>query len=171
MIKPFVRKSGRLSRNQDAFLEFIFENSDSDFSLREIEKEINIPKSTAYTYLKNLKDSNLLDKNSIFFKINKINFFVEKIVSSGLIDFLIDELNPSCIIVFGSVRKGDYDRNSDIDLFIESSIKKNLDLSKFEKKLKHKVELFVESNINKLPDNLFNNVVNGIKLYGSFKIK
>ena len=51
------------------------------------------------------------------------------------------------------------------------AIKKNVNLKKFEKKLGHKIQLFVESDINKLHSNLFNNVVNGIKLFGSFKIK
>src|SRR3989339_808995 len=65
----------------------------------------------------------------------------------------------------------DKNNESDVDLFIESLVKKELDLGKFEKKLNHKIDLFVESNINNLQENLFNNVVNGIKIYGSFKIK
>jgi predicted nucleotidyltransferase len=80
-------------------------------------------------------------------------------------------LNPSCIILFGSIRKGESDKTSDIDIFVESSVKKSLDLSKFEKKIGHKIDLFIESDLKNLNSNLFNNVINGIKLYGSFKIK
>ena len=79
-------------------------------------------------------------------------------------------MNPSCIIVFGGVRKGEYDKESDVDIFVESSESKNVDLSSFERKLKHRIDLFVEPNINKLSKPLLNNVVNGIKVYGSFKI-
>jgi predicted nucleotidyltransferase len=89
----------------------------------------------------------------------------------GLIDFLIQSLNPSVIIVFGGVRKGEYDKDSDVDLFVEATTKKELSLSLFEKKLGHKIDLFIKKDINELPDNLFNNVVNGIKVYGYFKIK
>ena len=50
-------------------------------------------------------------------------------------------------------------------------MKKSISLHKYEKILGHKIDLFVESNVHKLQENLFNNVVNGIKLYGSLKIK
>ena len=33
------------------------------------------------------------------------------------------------------------------------------------------IQLFREKNINDLPDRLFNNIVNGIKLSGFFKIR
>ena len=68
---------------------------------------------------------------------------VEKLYKTGLIDYLKEQLNPSVIIVFGSIQKGEYDYESDVDLFIESSIKKEADLKDFEKKLKHRIQLFV----------------------------
>jgi predicted nucleotidyltransferase len=105
------------------------------------------------------------------FRIKKINYYVEEIVKVGLIKYLVEELNPSCIILFGSFRKGDSVKESDIDLFVESSIKKDLNLKKFESKLGHKVDLFVENKISNIQENLFNNLINGIKLYGNLKIK
>ena len=75
------------------------------------------------------------------------------------------------IILFGGIRKGEYDNESDIDLFVESTKKIKIDLSKFENMLKHDVQLFVEKDIKNLPDRLFNNIVNGIKLKGYLKIK
>ena len=44
-------------------------------------------------------------------------------------------------------------------------------MKKFEAKIGHKIDLFVKPSINKLHDNLFNNVINGIKLFGSLKIR
>jgi len=105
------------------------------------------------------------------FENKKINYFAEKILTSGLVDELVTKLSPSCIILFGSIRKGDSVKESDIDLFVESPVKKEVNLKKFERKLKHKIQLFIESDINNLQPNLFNNVVNGIKIYGSFKVK
>jgi predicted nucleotidyltransferase len=135
-----------------------------------------MPKTTAHRVLEQLKKQGLITrdnkaKSNLLFKTKKINYYTEKLVSSGLIEELIHKLNPSCIIIFGSVRKGESVKESDIDIFVESSIKKLPNLQKYEKKLKHKIQLFIETNINNLQPNLFNNVINGIKIYGSFKIK
>ena len=161
---------------KNKMLEFLYENPRKEFTVREIAKLTRFPRATTHTYINRLKEQGLIDKENIaatnkIFKIKKINYYSEKITTSGLIDYLIEKLNPSCIILFGSIRKGDSTKESDIDLFVESSVKNELDLEGYEKKLGHKIQLFVESNINKLNETLFNNVVNGIKLYGSFKIK
>jgi len=162
--------------NENKVLKVYFENPEKSFTVRELSKLTKIPRSTVQKKLSFLKKEKLINNenisvNSLLFKTKKINCYLEEIVNSGLIDFLIVELNPSCIILFGSFRKGDSMNESDIDLFVESSVKKNLDLSKFERKLNHKISLFVESRIDDLNDTLFNNVINGIKLFGSFKLK
>jgi len=157
-------------------LRIYFENPGKTFTVRNMSKLTRIPRSSVHKKLFEMKTKNILNKeNSLqdngLIKIKKINYFVEEIFESGLIEFLTDKLNPSCIILFGSIRKGESDKNSDIDIFVESSVKKKLDLAKFEKKIGHKIDLFVESKITNLQDNLFNNVINGIKLFGSFKVK
>lgn len=170
-IKKYVRKTGLKSEKQDKIMELLYENPNAEFTIRKIEKLTKLPKTTISEYLKEMQNRKLLDKDSLLFKTKKINYFIEKMINSGLIDFLIKELNPSCIIVFGSVRKGEYNKDSDIDLFIETFEKKELSLEKYEKILKHKIQVFIETDINKVNTNLLNNIVNGIKLYGSFKVK
>lgn len=155
---------------ENKILKVYFENPEKEFTVREISKLTQIPRATVHNKIKEIKTKDYF-KDELFFKIKKSNFYIEELFSSGVIRFLIDELSPSFIILFGSFRKGESDKESDIDLFVESSINKNLDLGKFEKKLGHKIDLFVEKNLEKLNPGLFNNVVNGIKLYGSFKIK
>lgn len=157
-------------------VELFFEYPGRKFTVREIAKLTKMPRATVHKRLVELKRQNLITKdneavNDLVFKTKKINYFVERVVDSGLIGMLIDELNPSCIILFGSVQKGDSVKDSDIDLFVESSVRRVVELGKFEKRLGHKIQLFVEGDINRLHSNLFNNVVNGIKLFGSFKIK
>lgn len=157
-------------------LELFFEHPEKNFTVREISKKTGIPKTTVHKELKSMKEQNLITKEneaseSRYFKIKKINYFTEKIISSGLIEKLIKEMNPSCIILYGSIRKGDSVKDSDIDIFVESSIKNIPDLSYYEEKLGHKIQIFVKSDINELNKNLLNNVINGIKLYGSFKVK
>ena len=161
---------------KEKILKVYFENPEKGFTVRELVSLTKIPRATIQNKLTNLKKEKLITKDnfawdSLLFNTKKINYYIEKIIKSGLIDFLVEALNPSCIILFGSFRKGDSTIESDLDLFVESSVKKKLDLSKFEKKLAHKIDLFVEPDISNLQDNLFNNVINGIKLFGSFKIK
>src|SRR3989338_5239298 len=161
---------------EDKIMGVFYENPNKKFSVRQIVKLTNIPRSTAHKYLVELKKFGLVTKENIssenlFFKVKKINYYTERIVNSGLINELIKNFNPSCIILFGSIRKGDSTKESDIYIFVHSNIKKDINLKLYEKKLKHKIQLFVENNINNLQPNLFNNVANGIKIYGSFKIK
>lgn len=160
----------------DKILELFYEYPQQSFTVRELAKRTKIPKSTVQKYLRELKKNGLVDEEnkvnpSLLFKTKKINYYVEKIVESGLIDDLIQALNPSCIILFGSIRKGDSTHESDIDLLVESSLKKGINLDKYEKYLNHKIQLFIENDIHTLSPQLFNNVINGIKLYGSFTVK
>jgi len=162
--------------NQEQIMRIFYEFPSKEFTIREIAKLTRIARATVHKTLLELKKDGLVTKdnkanNNLIFRTKKINYFTEGIVASGLIDEFIEKLNPSCIILFGSIRKGDSVKESDIDLFVESSVKKKIDTKKFEKKLGHKIQLFIESDIRKLHANLFNNVLNGIKLYGSFKIK
>ena len=161
---------------KEKILELFFEYPSKRFPIREIAKLTKIPRATVHKKILELKKQSLITKenkadDSLIFKIKKINYFVEKIIDSGLIEELVNKLNPSCIILFGSIRKGDSVKESDIDIFVESPLKTKINLKKYEKKLKHQIQVFVESDINKLQPNLFNNVINGIKLFGSFKIK
>lgn len=160
----------------DKILELIFEYPNQSFSVREIAGKTGIPSSSVQRYLKQIRSEKITNEDNNFTsnsysKFLKAFFIIDKIYKTGLVEHLKEKLNPSTIIVFGSVRKGEYDYESDIDIFIETAVKKELKLKNFEDKLKHKIQLFIEKDINKLQPNLLNNVVNGIKLYGSFKIK
>lgn len=159
-----------------AMYQLYFEFPQKAFTVRKIAAQTKIPRATVQRYLHEMKKEGIINEKNeaemnLLYKIKKTHFFIEKIVISGLLDELIGTLNPSCIILFGSVRKGDSMENSDIDIFVETKMKKIPDLKKFEKKLSHAIDIHPASNIHTLPDALFNNVVNGIKLYGSIKIK
>ncbi|MGC9309441.1 MAG: nucleotidyltransferase domain-containing protein [Candidatus Nanoarchaeia archaeon] len=161
---------------RDKILEVFYENPKREFTIRELEKRTNIPRSTTHIILRDLKKQGLIDSenkaaSTILFKLKKTNFFVEKIAYSGLIDFLIKKLNPSAIVLFGGVRKGESDKESDIDLFVETPVKYNLDLKRFERRLKHKIDLFLYDNIKDVHNDLRANIINGIKLYGYLDIK
>ena len=171
-----------LHKNKLKILELFFEEPSKEFHIREISRLSKLPASSVQNYLKELLKEKLVNRNeegiypsysanasNRLFKVYKWENMVLKLHMSGLIDHIEDSCHPSCIILFGSVRKGEYDKTSDIDLFVQSG-RKSLDLNKFEKVLKHKVNLFFEESIGNLSEELFNNVVNGIKLSGYLKL-
>jgi len=165
-----------MNQNWNRIIELFYEYSNESFSVREIAKMSKIPSSTAQRYLETLKKVGVIGegnrpKINSFFKFKKSSFLIEKIHSSGLLDYLIVDLKPSCVVLFGSARKGEYDKDSDIDLFVESTSKKDVDLKIYEKRIGHNVHLFVNEDIKKLPEDLLNNVINGIKLMGYIKLK
>lgn len=167
---------GQKSTDMDSIMEVFYEFPNQRFTVRKLALKTKMPRSTVHKYLSELKKEMLITKenqpsDSGIFKIKKTFFYMQKLFKTGLIEYIDNELNPSCIILFGSFRKGDSVEDSDIDLFVETTAKKKISLTNFEKKLGHKIQLFIEGDINKLPDRLFNNVVNGIKLKGFFKIK
>lgn len=161
----------------DSLQEVFYDFPSKQFTIRELAKLAKIPKSTVQKYLGELKKmgwvtrENQANNTELSFKLRKIHHYVEKIADSGVIEELVERLNPSVIILFGSIRKGESEKESDIDLFVETAVKKEVDLSKYKKKLGREIQLFVYPEMAKLPAPLFNNVVNGIKLYGSFAIK
>ena len=167
---------GQKNQIREKLTEAIFENPEKSFTIREFASITKIPKSTIQRYVIALQKEHVMDKENKFIitnytKFKKASHLIDKLFASGIIDYLEAKLLPSVIIVFGSVRKGEYNKDSDIDIFIETTKGNIIDISKFEKKLKHKIQLFKESDINNLPKELFNNIVNGIKLSGYLRIK
>jgi len=109
-----------------------------------------------------LYNANINDKQYKFYKkiLNIVN--LEK---SGLIDFIKNNFMPNSIILFGSYSKGEDIDDSDIDLFIECKEEK-IDIKRFEKILKRKIQLHFKNNFNSFPKELKNNIINGIILFG-----
>jgi predicted nucleotidyltransferase len=96
-------------------------------------------------------------------------FNYSQIIESGLIKFLEDNIMPRSIVLFGSYQKGEDIEDSDIDLFLESSVKE-IDLSKFQKILKRNIQIHFNDNINSYPKELKNNIINGIVLSGYLEV-
>ncbi len=162
--------------NKEKILKLYFENPEKKFTIREISYKTKVPKSSVHRILSELKKEKIVSKDGEFIRnnlsqIKKINFYIEKIVSSGLLEYLVEKLNPSSIILFGSIRKGDSVKDSDVDIFVETCVEKKMDFVNFEKKIGHKIELFLETDINNLQKNLYNNIINGISLFGGLKLK
>ncbi len=167
----------QLNRKWNKILRLLFEYPTQSFTIREIAIKTKMPTTSVQRYIMQIKEKKLIDQKnrlipSAYTKFIKTFFIIEQLHLSGLLDYLEKIYAPSAIILFGSIRKGEYEKESDIDIFIETSKeKKESDLKEFEKKLGHPIQLFIHKDIKELPNNLFNNVINGIKLQGYFTVK
>jgi predicted nucleotidyltransferase len=164
-------------------IELFFEHPNKEFQIRGIAKSLKFPKSNVEREIANLIGQGIVikrkgnvfpyfiaDESNQFYKFHKREYVLKKILQSGLVDYLEENLRPKCIILFGSFAKAEYTDASDIDLFVQSEDSKiNLDI--FEKRLKHKINILFETNLNKLSPELFNNILNGNILKGFIKIK
>jgi len=168
--------------NREKVLGVFYEFSAKRFTVREISKLARVPRATVHKVLVWLKKEGMVDgegraSGSRLFLSRKVGYFVDKIVASGLVDFLVEELNPSSVVLFGSIGKGDSVKESDVDIFVgtyvedKMKVEMELDLGKFERKIGHEIQLHLYDNIKDVNENLRGNIANGIKLDGYLDVK
>lgn len=162
--------------------EYFFLNPTTKLRLRQIEREVKVPFPSVVRYAKELTEENLLKKETIsnitIYSANRNSkeYLLEKKLFNikqlqELTNYIIEELSNPNIIIFGSYSKGEDIESSDIDLFIETPSKKELDLKKFEKELQRKIQLFTHKKITDIKNkDLINNIINGISLNGFVEI-
>jgi predicted nucleotidyltransferase len=169
---------------KNKILYYYFINPTAKLRVREIERKLNIPIPSVIRYCKELLEEDYLTiieiGNTKFYTSNKTNkkfilekkfFNIKQLYYSGLIDFLKKELSNPNIILFGSYSKGEDIETSDIDLYIETKSKKNLNLEQFENYLNRKIQIFKYKNLKELNNPyLANNIINGINLNGFIEV-
>jgi|TARA_B100001971_G_scaffold104948_1_gene96594 predicted nucleotidyltransferase len=169
-------------------LEVFFDNPLPEgigFQLREISRNIKLAPKSVKLYLEKLERESLIlkkehrvhkypvyyaNRDNDYFKFLKKLNILRRIKESGLLGFLDEKYMPDAIILFGSASKGEDIKGSDIDLYVQCNEKK-LELSKYEKKLNRKINLFFEKNFDKLSSELKQNIINGDKLKGFLKVR
>lgn len=173
----------------DKIIRFFIKEPEKKFHVREIAKILGKSPTTISKYLKNYERRSILKStkkfNHLLFKANsenkkfkhlKLDYNLNLIYDSGIIDYLAREFNyPEAIILFGSFAKAENNSFSDIDLLVISPLKKEQRLEKYEKKIGHKIQLFVHSNkdIEKMKGKnkeLLNSYINGIVIYGFWEV-
>ena len=176
-----------MDKLRDKILAYFFEEPEKEFYVRELAKTLKKSPTTISKYMNELKKEGILVSEEkyghLFFRANsssklfleiKKHYNLMKIRNSGLIEHINEKFNyPSAIILFGSFAKGENNLNSDIDLLIITSSKKEFNLEKFEKKLNHKIQIFVYSQKeiqNMKNKELLNSFINGIILEGYMEV-
>ena len=152
-------------------------------SQREIAKMLYVSPTAVSNSIKKLKESRLIT----FEKTKTINFIsfnrneqaakelkrvenLKNIYLSGLSDYLEKDLPGGTIILFGSYSRGDDIYTSDIDIAVIERKDKRLELEKYEKILKRRVNVNFYNSWKDVNKHLKNNILNGILLHGSVEL-
>lgn len=169
----------------DDILDYFMKDIYREFHVRELARLAKKSPTTIAKQLETLKKKDFLTSSRrlghLFYKANtenpafrdlKIYHNIAAIRSSGLIDFLNEELgHPEAIVLFGSFSRGEDIARSDIDLAVIGFQEEELDLKDYEKKLGHEIQILILpkqkiAELKKKNKELLNNINNGIILSG-----
>lgn len=168
---------------EENVLKLILENSPfKEWHFEEIIKKAGVTRLVANKWLKKYVSEGLLNyikedrrfpyytvgpKNPFYYSLKRIHM-LEKLHESGLIPKLLSLKTAKTIIFFGSIIKGDWYKDSDIDVFVFGDIS-DFDKKLYESKLNKKIELHIFHNrdeIKKVKTGLINNIINGYIIKG-----
>ncbi len=160
-----------------------------DFTLSETAKNTNLSKATVSKIIRELKTIGFVtvkdlgviyrikaNGDNLFYRREKAIYNLHMLIRNNVVEFLAQKFNnPKCIVLFGSYRKGEDDKGSDIDIAVEvpEGMKTGIfnfeELKEFEKIMERRVtvQVFNRKDVN---DNLFLNIANGIVLYGFLEV-
>lgn len=163
--------------------QFFVDPHRNNLGLRELSRIIGLSTPSVKLHLERFVEEGILERGLLrgmpvywanqsderFCYLKKINT-LNLLHTSGLVQFIFDNFQPSVIILFGSASRGEDVKDSDIDLYLECA-EKQLDLNQFEKVLKRRIQLHFYDSFNKVHSKeLKNNLLNGTILEGYVKV-
>jgi predicted nucleotidyltransferase len=172
---------GRLSREND-ILELFFNYPTKHWQFIEIKKMVNISESKISKWLHKFEKEKLIlkvkiigkmpyyvsnDGSSEYYNAKKL-FGINMIHNSGLLNKLCT-IGAKSVILFGSFSRGDWHKDSDIDIFIYGNID-NLNLVEYRLKLDRDLHIFsvkVRKDFEKFGEGLIKNIVSGDIITGT----
>lgn len=177
--------------NKEKIIETFFDYPTSKFHIRELARITRLNPNTISSAIKEINKEKLVNierkryivnisaniSSKDFARKKRIHNF-SRIYNSGLVSFLEDYFSKDSIpyidsiSVIGSYSAGEDIEKSDIDIVIISrgELKKMPDIIKYESKLKRKIHLII-TNYNDMSEEFFNNLINGMLLYGYLRKK
>lgn len=146
--------------------------------IRVISKKIKLAPTSVKKHIEELQKKRMIIKkkgdlyegyianreNDEFVFYKKINNIIA-VKKSGIIDFLVENLHPDAIVLYGSFFRGEDTESSDVDLLIVSK-NKAIKLDKYENILKRKIHLIIEKDFRKIIPELRSEIFNGLVMYG-----
>lgn len=174
-----------MAESKRRILEYFFEHPTERLRVRQIERQAKISLPSAIRYARELAEEGLLkrsviagvtlysaDRSSTSFLLEKRLHNLRRLHTSGLIEYILQKCSNPPIIVFGSYSRGEDIETSDIDLYVQTPLRKLFGLEAFEGKLNRKIQLFLCRSPAELRNkHLFTNVMNGITLNGTVEIQ
>ncbi len=169
---------------EDNVLRLILESSPfKHWHFEEVLAESGVTRATGNKWLKKYKKEGIIrrikqkgrfpyfvvGRGNRAYQAKKRAYMINKLYSSGLIGYLLSLEGAKTIIIFGSIAKGDWYKDSDIDIFILGKTK-NIEKHKYELNLKRDIELHVfesKAEIKKIRTGLIKNIANGYVVKGS----
>lgn len=89
---------------------------------------------------------------------------------SGLVSLVERSTSNPCIVLFGSLSKGEAKADSDVDIAV-FGVRKEMEFSRFEKALGRKVQVFWDSSLGSMKNyELAKNIANGYVLFGRLEV-
>jgi len=166
-----------IEENKNIILKELFENPTTEFHIRGLARITHLNPNTILNLVKKLKKEDFIFSekrvNSVMIKLNFENkkiilkkklFNLTQLYNSGLIEEISEKYHPKSITLIGSYSKGEDTEKSDIDLVIQTNKQEKVNFDKFEEKLKRKIHFLILPK--KYSKEFFNNLINGIVLYG-----
>jgi len=171
---------------EENVLKLILENSPlKQWHFEQIVREAKVTKAVANKWLKKYTKAGILKKikekkkfpyftvgsnNLIYYSLKRI-YALEQLHNTGLIPKLLSLKNAKTIIFFGSIAKGDWYKDSDIDIFIFGDIG-DFDKSIYELKMGKHIELHIfkdKDEIQEVRTGLIKNIINGYVVKGQIQ--
>lgn len=168
---------------EERVLELILENSPlKEWHFEDIIKNAKVTRSVANKWLIKYLQKGMIQKrkkegrfpyftvgnnNSSYYSLKRV-YALEKLHQCGLLATLLSLKGAKTIIIFGSIARGDWYKDSDIDLFIYGGAE-DFDKHLYEEKLKRRIELHLFQNKKELQEvktGLLKNILNGYVLKG-----
>ncbi len=154
--------------------------------LREISRKSEISPTSVKKHLESLKDEKIIEETEVkrgerTYPLYKAQTFSDKykklkktdllyrLENTGLLEYLEETFSPDCIVLFGSASRGEDTEDSDVDLFLQAE-ERNVELDKYEEGLNRKMQLHLNPDFKDYPEELKNNIANGIVLRGFLEV-
>ncbi|MCK4521774.1 MAG: nucleotidyltransferase domain-containing protein [Nanoarchaeota archaeon] len=169
---------------EDMILNIILENSPlKHWHFEELVKESNMTRAALNKWIKRFRKEGLIKRvkekgkfpyfscgiDNPVYKSRKKHYALNHLYQSGLINHLMSLKKVKTAIIFGSIARGDWYKDSDIDIFIYGETR-GMDKYKYELKLRRDIELHIfksKQEIKKIKTGLIKNIVNGYIVKGS----